>query len=536
MTGFRTLLYAVWDDETHGYYVDADGVTEEFTSEWQAEVYRLELQGQAERALMERAKGLISDFCQSEYGSEADFSDPAKIGVAYTTVTDDEIPIQVNIDLVNFRLERYLDDEHLETRQYASLQELISNELENLDFSDLIHVSDEDVEQHRWRVPEEAIPEAPEAAPAPQPFPYSVGDTVYLEDGKPFIIESIGFFDISLPATRRFYPVSRAESRESFARLMEQYPQPEREPAYTEETVAVYPGDKNGLPYDVEIRTLHVDEPEHDPPAMSEEEALILEHEGRAALSEMGDFVPDFDDAISQAEIDEPPAHRPAVSIPIDGEWQDFSSVAAAEQAAYADFKAASHRNAQNFHITDDALGVGGAKAKFRANMAAIHLLQELEFEGLQASPEQQEILSRYVGWGGLADAFDENKPNWSGEFIELYATLSPEEYAAARASTLNAHYTSPTVIKAIYEAVGNMGFRPATFWSRRWASATSSAVYRKRCRAASSTAWSWTALPGALPSSFTPRRTLPSRALRQRIEKTFSTSLWATSRLDNIR
>ena len=467
--GFRTL-YAVWDDETHGYYVDADGVTEEFTSEWQAEAYRLELQGQAEQALLERAKGLISDFCRSEYGSEADFSDPTKIGVAYTTVTDDEIPIQVNIDLVNFRLERYLDNEHLETRQYGSLQALISNELESLDFSDLIHVSDEDVEQYRWHEPEEAIPEAPEAAPAPQPFPYSVGDTVYLEDGKPFIIERIGLFDISLRDPSLLYPISRAESRESFAQLMERYPQPEQAPTYTEETVAVYPADKNNLPYDVEIRTLRFDEPEHDPPsaepvepeppAMSEEERLTLEQEGRAALSEMGEFVPDFDDAISQAEIDDPPAHRPAVSVPIDGEWQGFPSVAAAEQAAYADFKAASHRDAQNFHITDDALGVGGAKAKFRANMAAIRLLQELEFEGLQASPEQQEILSRYVGWGGLADAFDENKPNWADEFAELYATLSPEEYAAARASTLNAHYTSPTVIKAIYEAVGNMGFQ----------------------------------------------------------------------------
>ena len=472
--GFRTL-YAVWDDETHGYYVDADGVTEEFTSEWQAEAYRLELQGQAEQALMERAKGLISDFCQSEYGSEADFGDPAKIGVAYTTVTDDEIPIQVNIDLVNYRLERYLDDEHLETRQYGSLQELMTNELENLDFSDLIHVSDEDVEQYRWHeteAPAVEHPEAVESAPVPQKdkFPYSVGDTVYLEDGKPFFIENLGLFDISLRDPSLRYPVSRVESRESFARLMERYPQPEQAHAYTEETVAVYPGDKNNLPYDVEIRTLRFDEPEHDlpaaalakpePPAMSEEERLILEHEGRAALSEMGEFVPDFDDAISQAEIDEPPAHRPAVSIPVDGEWQDFPSVAAAEQAAYADFKAASHRDAQNFHITDDALGVGGAKAKFRANMAAIRLLQELEFEGLQASPEQQEILSRYVGWGGLADAFDENKPNWSDEFAELYATLSPEEYAAARASTLNAHYTSPTVIKAIYEAVGNMGFQ----------------------------------------------------------------------------
>ena len=482
--GFRTL-YAVWDDETHGYYVDADGVTEEFTSEWQAEAYRLELQGQAEQALTERAKGLISDFCRSEYGSEADFSDPAKVGVAYTTVTDDEIPVQVNIDLVNFRLERYLDDEHLETRQYASLQELISNELENLDFSDLIHVSDEDVEQYRWHEPEEAVTDVPETAPAPQrePFPYSVGDTVYLENGKPYIIESVGVFDITLSDPTLFYPISRAESRESFARLMERYPQPEKtaaentavpekepNPAYTEETVAVYPADKNNLPYDVEIRTLRFDEPEHDPPsaepaepeppAMSEEEALLLEQEGRAALSEMGEFVPDFDDAISQAEIDEPPTHRHAVSISIDGEWQGFPSADAAEQAAYADFKAASHRNAQNFHITDDALGVGGAKAKFRANMAAIHLLKELEFEGLQASPEQQEILSRYVGWGGLADAFDESKDNWKDEFAELYAALSPEEYAAARASTLNAHYTSPTVIRAIYDAVENMGFQ----------------------------------------------------------------------------
>ena len=482
--GFRTL-YAVWDDETHGYHVDADGVTEEFTSEWQAEAYRLELQGQAEQALIERAKGLISDFCRSEYDSEADFSDPAKIGVAYTTITDDEIPIQVNIDLVNFRLERYLDDEHLETRQYGSLQELITNELENLDFSDLIHVSDEDVEQYLWREPEEAVAEAPETAPAPQrePFPYSVGDTVYLENGKPYIIESVGVFDISLSDPTLFYPISRAESRESFARLMERYPQPEKtaaentavpekepKPAYTEETVAVYPADKNNLPYDVEIRTLRFDEPEHDPPsaepaepefpAMSEEEALLLEQEGRAALSEMGEFVPDFDDAISQAEIDEPPTHRHAVSISIDGEWQGFPSADAAEQAAYADFKAASHRNAQNFHITDDALGVGGAKAKFRANMAAINLLKELEFEGLQASPEQQEILSRYVGWGGLADAFDESKDNWKAEFAELYAALSPEEYAAARASTLNAHYTSPTVIRAIYDAVENMGFQ----------------------------------------------------------------------------
>ena len=309
--------------------------------------------------------------------------------------------------------------------------------------------------------------------------PYKSGDTVYL-DGKPFEITEVGLFDVHLRDPSQAYPIFRVESKERLPALLRRDERnahlftpeaPAREqPQPVTKPVAFYPAEKTHLPYDIEIQTLHIPEPEHDPPsaepaepeppAMSDEERLILEQEGRAALSEMGEFVPDFDDAISQAEIDEPPAHRPAVSIPIDGEWQGFPSVAAAEQAAYADFKAASHRDAQNFHITDDALGVGGAKAKFRANMAAIRLLQELEFEGLQASPEQQEILSRYVGWGGLADAFDENKPNWSDEFAELYATLSPEEYAAARASTLNAHYTSPTVIKAIYEAVGNMGFQ----------------------------------------------------------------------------
>ena len=427
--GFRTL-YAVWDDETHGYHVDADGVTEEFASEWQAEAYRLELQGQAEQALLERAKGLISDFCRSECGSEADFSDPTKIGVAYTTITDDEIPVQVNIDLVNYRLERYLDDEHLETRQYDSLQELITNELENLDFSDLIHVSDEDVEQYRWHAPEETAP-----APQREPFPYSVGDTVYLENGKPYIIESVGVFDITLSDPTLFYPISRAESRESFARLMERYPQPEKtaaentavpekepKPAYTEETVAVYPGDKNNLPYDVEIRTLRFDEPE--PPSFEE-------------------------------VVDANP-----ISVQVGGEWQTFPNREAAEKAMYEEYKDNLRRNAENFRITDDELGIGGAKAKFRANMAAIHLLKELEFEGLQASPEQQEILSRYVGWGGLADAFDTDKAGWHAEYDELYAALSPEEYAAARASTLNAHYTSPTVIRAIYDAVENMGFQ----------------------------------------------------------------------------
>ena len=442
--GFYTR-YAIWDDKADGYYVDADGVTEEFTSEWQAEEYRLKLQ---ERALTEQAKELISDFCQSEYGSEADFSDPAKIGVAYTTITDDEIPIQVNIDLVNFRLERYLNGEHLETRQYGSLQDLIANELEILDFSDLTHVSDEDVEQYRWHNREESTDKAPEtleSAPSTQKgnLSYSVGDTIYL-DNKPFEITEVGLFDVHLRDPSQTYPVFRVESKERLPALLRR---DERNAHLfaAEASEQAQPAAKPAEP---------------EPPAMSEEEMLILEHEGQATLSEMGEFIPDPDDAISQAEIDEPLAHSPAVSIPIDSQWQDFSNVPAAEKAAYADFKAASHRNARNFHITDDNLGVGGAKAKYQANINAIRLLKHLEAEGLQASPEQQEVLSRYVGWGGLPDAFDESKQNWAAEFRELRELLTPEEYTAARASTLNAHYTTPTVIRAIYEAVGNMGFQ----------------------------------------------------------------------------
>lgn len=113
-----------------------------------------------------------------------------------------------------------------------------------------------------------------------------------------------------------------------------------------------------------------------------------------------------------------------------------------------------------NFQITDDYLGEGGAKTKFKNNAAAIRTLQEIEFDNRLATPEEQETLSRYVGWGGLPQAFDEGKEDWANEFIELQTLLSPEEYEAAKATTLNAHYTSPAVIKAIYQAVENMGFR----------------------------------------------------------------------------
>ena len=196
-------------------------------------------------------------------------------------------------------------------------------------------------------------------------------------------------------------------------------------PAFHSETVAVYPGDKNHLPYDVVVERLHVDRPEHTPPEPTPEEK---------------------------------PEHP--VAIPVNGEWQTFPNQRAAEQAAYQEYRDNLRRNAENFHITDDHLSEGGPKAKYQANVAAIKLLKYLEKTTGQATPEQQEVLSRYVGWGGLADAFDPDKPAWAAEYAELKELLTPEENTAARASTLNAHYTSPTVIRAIYDAVEQMGFR----------------------------------------------------------------------------
>ena len=222
--------------------------------------------------------------------------------------------------------------------------------------------------------------------------------------------------------------------RGMYARQLDGFGQERPEPAaesptFHSETVAVYPGDKNNLPYDVVIQTLRTNEPEPPTPVTEPEKTF-------------------------EEVLDEHP-----VSIQVNGQWQTFLNAKAAEEASYEEYKANLRRNAQNFRITDEHLGEGGPKAKFQANIEAIKLLKYLEETTGQATPEQQEVLSRYVGWGGLADAFDPEKPAWASEYAQLKELLTPEEYAAARSSTLNAHYTSPTVIQAIYEAVGRMGF-----------------------------------------------------------------------------
>lgn len=178
------------------------------------------------------------------------------------------------------------------------------------------------------------------------PIPYSKGDTVYLENGTPFLIEEITDYQVTLRDPSLLYPILRSESRESFLRLLELYPQSE-----------------------------------------------------------------------------------------------------------------ASQEKAENFRITDEHLGEGSKREKFAGNVAAITTLQTIERERRPATKEEQVILSHYVGWGGLSEVFDKDNSSFSNEYAQLKSLLSEDEYSMARSSTLNAHYTNPTVIKAIYDAVRNMGF-----------------------------------------------------------------------------
>ncbi|WP_445156356.1 DEAD/DEAH box helicase family protein [Faecalibacterium taiwanense] len=241
-----------------------------------------------------------------------------------------------------------------------------------------------------------------EPVPAlPKERDYRVGDTIRL-DGKDFTVETVGTLNIQLRDPDEVYPVARSESKENLERLLRQ------------------PGNIHLHNLTVNLTPAH--EPDEDKPPLTDE------------------------------ELDELP-----ISTVMDGKVQTFPDAAALDEALNAE---PAPEPAGNFRITDDHLGEGGAKQKYARNIEAIRTLFKLEEEHRGATAEEQQVLSQYVGWGGLADAFDPNKENWSAEYTHLKELLSEDEYAAARASTLNAHYTSPTVIRGIYDAVERMGFR----------------------------------------------------------------------------
>ena len=495
------------------------------------------------------AKNLIREFCLEEYDSEPDFSNLAKIGIAYTHATDEDIPIQVNIDLVGYRVERYLGEVLIDERQYESLEELVETELEALDFSELVSVTDEELEHYHNKAEErpallpldaateynalkEQHPDAlvgfeqngqfefygedarrvcellggkfleKETALGTVPvisFPrdqwayrakqlWQRGETVYLAglnedgthyqtkylrredylplgaivhmEGRSFRVDTVNFDkgsvtlqDVALAEMR--IPVFREELLALVRELYEEQdmmepPLPDYKvgdnvvvelPTRTIEGKVGYVGET-----DVRIDT--------SAQGQSWDNEVINKRQFEDGLRQNEQVTTQPDDTVKTVAIYPAEENR----MPYDIVSQTIGSKSPTLDAVEPE--RSTLELAGNFHITDDDLGVGGPKQKFARNIEAIRTLFKLEEEHRGATAEEQLVLSQYVGWGGLADAFDPGKDNWAKEYAELKGLLSEDEYAAARSSTLNAHYTSPTVIRSIYDAVERMGFR----------------------------------------------------------------------------
>ena len=488
-----------------------------------------------------RAKNLIREFCQEEYDSEPDFSNLSKIGVAYTNATDEEIPIQVNVDLVGYRVERYLGEVLIDERQYESLEDLAETELEALDFSELVSVTDEELEHYHSKAEErpallpldaateynalkEQHPDAlvgfeqngqfefyaddaqkvsellggklleketPLGTVPVTGFPrnqwayrakqlWQCGENVYLaglnEDGTHHQTKYLRREDyLPLGATihmeGRTFRVDTVNFDKDSVTLQDVALAEMRMPIFREEPLAL-------------VRELYEQEQdvmEHPLPDYKVGDNVIVDLPTRTIEGKIG-YVGEtdvridtsaqgqswdnevinkqqFEDGLRQVtpELTDEELDALPISAVMDRKVQTFPDAATLDEALNAE---PAPEPAGNFHITDDDLGVGGPKQKFARNIEAIRTLFKLEEEHRGATAEEQQVLSQYVGWGGLADAFDPGKDSWAKEYAELKGLLSEDEYAAARSSTLNAHYTSPVVIRSIYDAVEKMGFQ----------------------------------------------------------------------------
>ncbi|WP_423240851.1 DEAD/DEAH box helicase family protein [Faecalibacterium prausnitzii] len=492
------------------------------------------------------AKNLIREFCQEEYDSEPDFSDLTKIGIAYTNATDEEIPIQVNVDLVGYRVERYLGEVLIDERQYESLEDLTETELEALDFSELVSVTDEELEHYHSKAEErpallpldaateynalkEQHPDAlvgfeqngyyefygedarkvcelvggkllekeTELGTVPVTgFPrdqwvyrakqlWQRGENIYLaglnEDGTHHQTKYLRREDyLPLGATvhmeGRAFRVDTVNYDRGSVTLQDVALAEMRMPVFREEPLAL-------------VRELYEEQDMMESPLPDYKvgDNVVVELPTRTIEGKVG-YVGETDvridtsahgqswdnEVVNKQQFEEglrqnePNSTRPVRTektvavypakennLPFDIVIQTISTESPTVEAEHP-----APEPAGNFHITDDHLGEGGAKQKYARNIEAIRTLFKLEEEHRGATAEEQQVLSQYVGWGGLADAFDPGKDSWAKEYAELKGLLSEDEYAAARSSTLNAHYTSPVVIRSIYDAVEKMGFQ----------------------------------------------------------------------------
>ena len=424
-------------------------------------------------ATLTRAKNLIREFCQEEYNSDPDFSNLAKIDIAYTYATDEEIPIQVNVDLIGYRVERYLGEVLIDQRQYESLEELTETELEALDFSELVSVTDEELEHYHSKAEERPallpLAAATEYNTLKEQHPDALvgfeqnGQFEFYGEDARKVCELVGGKLLEKETALGTVPVT-GFPRDQWAYRAKQlwqcgenvYLAGLNEDGTHHQTKYLRREDylPLGAIVHMEGRAFRVDNVNFDKDSVSLQDVALAEmrmpvfrQEPLAVVRELYEQE-QTEPELSDEELDELP-----ISAVMDGKVQTFPDAAALDEALNA-------VPAGNFRITDDHLGEGGAKQKYARNIEAIRTLFKLEEEHRGATAEEQQVLSQYVGWGGLADAFDPNKENWSAEYTQLKGLLSEDEYAAARASTLNAHYTSPTVIRGIYDAVERMGFQ----------------------------------------------------------------------------
>ena len=420
-----------------------------------------------------RAKNLIREFCQEEYDSEPDFSDLSKIDIAYTYATDEEIPIQVNVDLVGYRVERYLGEVLIDQRQYESLEELTETELEALDFSELVSVTDEELEHYHRKAEERPALLPLDAATEYNALKEQHPDALvgfeqngqfefYGEDARK-VCELVGGKLLEKETVLGIVPVTGFPSDQWAYRAKQLWQCGENvylaglnEDGTHHQTKYLRREDylPLGATIHMEGRAFRVDNVNFDKDSVSLQDVALAEmrmpvfrQEPLAVVRELYEQE-QTEPELSDEELDELP-----ISAVMDGKVQTFPDAAALDKARNA-------VPAGNFRITDDHLGEGGAKQKYTRNIEAIRTLFKLEQEHRGATAEEQQVLSQYVGWGGLADAFDPNKDSWAKEYAELKNLLSEDEYAAARSSTLNAHYTAPVVIRSIYNAVEKMGFQ----------------------------------------------------------------------------
>ena len=497
-------------------------------------------------ATLTHAKNLIRDFCLEEYDSEPDFSDLSKIGIAYTHATDEDIPIQVNVDLVGYRVERYLGEVLIDERQYESLEDLTETELEALDFSELVSVTDEELEHYHSKAEERPallpLDAATEYNALKEQHPDALvgfeqnGQFEFYADDAQKVSELLGGKLLERETALGTVPVI-GFPRDQWAHRAKQlwqcgenvYLAGLNEDGTHHQTKYLRREDylPLGTTIHMEGRAFRVDNVNFDKDSVTMQDVALAEmrmpifrEEPLAVVRElyeeqdmMGHPLPDYkvgDNAIidlptrtiegkigyvgeTDVRIDtsahgqswdnevinkkqfeeglrqnEPNSTRPVRTektvavypakennLPFDIVIQTISTESPTVEAERPTLEPAG-----NFHITDDDLGVGGPKQKFARNIEAIRTLFKLEQEHRGATAEEQQVLSQYVGWGGLADAFDPGKDSWAKEYAALKGLLSEDEYAAARSSTLNAHYTSPTVIRGIYDAVERMGFR----------------------------------------------------------------------------